>query len=127
VCEFLIRSVNNTNPDSIKDKAGCYKANDIVEVRHNGGCGTPAPGSKMYVIKAPDLDFESSKHYMDSDVEITYIPVDGEPTKEIRTTKTRRKYSFDLNSLPEKLRTTIRDKKIITITLEQVKMILKAS
>ena len=46
MAEFLIKAIDDTHSDPVKDKRGSYKRGDIVQVYEDGGIG-PIPSKKM--------------------------------------------------------------------------------
>lgn len=61
MAELLVKAIDATHADEIKDISGCYKAGDIVIVRPDGWqwgaleLKAPADGGKFVVIKITDV------------------------------------------------------------------------
>ena len=65
--ELLIKAIDATHPDPEKDRRGCYKRGDIVQVYEDGRCTEPpSPDSKMVIVKVPGLSVELARKYADS-------------------------------------------------------------
>lgn len=62
MCEILVKAVDATHRDPIKDTRGCYKRGDVVIVKPDGWeWGTeevlpPAQGGKFFIVKVPGVD-----------------------------------------------------------------------
>jgi len=68
--EFLIKKVDATHPDSVKDQRGCYKRGDIVQIYNDGECKEPpSPNSKMLLVKVPEMSKEENKRYVEEHIE----------------------------------------------------------
>lgn len=61
MAELLVKAVNATHSDSVKDARGCYKQGDVVGVAPDGWpwgaleLKAPANGGKFVVIKITDV------------------------------------------------------------------------
>jgi hypothetical protein len=56
MCEFLVKAIDATHADPVKDLRGCYKRGDIVDVREDGfGWGLEEGPPKFFIVKVPGL------------------------------------------------------------------------
>ena len=91
-----------------------YVVGDIIQVYPNGTCTEqPSPNSRMYILKVPDLDYETVKEYMQPDIN----PETDELIK-------RRKFMIDIPSIPLNIRNQIKDDRWITVNWDTVKQYL---
>jgi len=117
MAEFLIMAVDKTHSDPIKDKRGCYKRGDIVQVYEDGECKEPpAPDSKFVIVKITGLSKATAEQYAKQDESI----VDGKTG-----INTRRLYHLDFSLLPKTIIDTLKTDRQITVTLSQVKNYIK--
>jgi len=116
MAEFLIKATNATHADPVKDRRGCYKRGDIVQVFPDGACTEqPSPNSNMVIIKVVGLSFEAAQKYMLSEMD----------TVDPRKTLTRRKFRIRVDDVPVGVRNTLRDERWITLDWAQVRNFLR--
>lgn len=114
--EFLIKIIDANHSDSVKDKAGCYKRGDVVQVYKNGRCTEPpSPSSKMCIIKVLEMSVEEGKIYTESKEEAQ------ETTREwnqLRWNKAVQDDNFDEFLSKPTVENTINTEISITVSLE---------
>jgi len=91
MAEFLVKAVDSTNRDPIKDQRGCYKRGDVVVVMPDGHKWGKEEGlPKFAIIKIPGLSVKDAKEYTASE-----YPLGDLTKKPIR----RRRYRVPLDDL----------------------------
>lgn len=101
MAEILIKAVDATHPDPVKDKRGCYKKGDPVVVMPNGhNWGNAECLPTFYVFRIPGLTVEEARQY----IEPAYIL--GNPELGISE---RRKFRFPFwDKIPVDVRDSIK-------------------
>lgn len=118
MAELLIKAVDATHPDPIKNERGCYKRGDIVDVRPDGWhWGTEEGLPKFVIVKVPGLDPERVKHAMEPHHDLS----DAENPKMIR----RRKWNLDSSVIPQGIRAALFSTGSLTITPAQLRSFVR--
>jgi len=86
MAEFVIKRIDATNDDPIKDARGCYKRGDIIDILEDGMADTMP---WLTVIKVPGLAVSTIQHFVDS--------VMGLDENGNEVVKIRRKYQIPSN------------------------------
>lgn len=117
MAEFLIKAIDATHSDSIKDQRGCYKRGDIVDLRPDGWTWgglellAPANGGKFVVLKVTDVTVEQVKQFAINKLgalahwlmsETSGVDAEGAPII-VR----RRRLRFDVDLVPAGVRNTL--------------------
>lgn len=113
---FLIYDHDNTIPgDSVRDRRGCYKTGDIVEVfddsRHDGNIVANPIAPPFYLVKVAGLDVELVRHAMASEYNVL------DPTE----TLTRRLYRLNISELPTQRRNELLANRYLEVTVAQAR------
>jgi len=105
MCTLVVFAANdNANANPQKDQRGAWKKGMIVEVYEDGVCKEPpAAGSKMVFVHIPGVPKAQAEKYVE------------------QTADRRRLFKIDWSSLPNGVRTSLRDDREITVTLKQIK------
>lgn len=116
MAELLIKAVDATHADPVKDERGCYKRGDVVEVYEDGRCSEPvSPNSPFYILKIPGLAADEMRKYMQGETDQT-----GEPLR-------RRAFKFDLDALPAPIKGQLgQDKEFALANLKAAETYLTA-
>lgn len=123
MAEFLIKKIDAVHKDPIKDKSGCYKRGDVVQVYEDGECKEPpSPNSKMYIVKVPGMTKKEAEKYTESEIRNDGLDKEGHP---ILTVIQRRKHHLDFSILTSKVVSDLETKREATITTIQAKSSLK--
>lgn len=126
MAEFLIRNVDNTNPDPIKNIERCYKRGDLVLVRSDGhiwgrreskqqwlaeGLAEADWPNRYVIIKIPDLTIEVARRFV------------GERFIVVRR---RRLFRVLLNELPQNVKNKLTADGEYTANLAKVKNYIRS-
>jgi hypothetical protein len=104
MAEFLIKAINAVHIDPVKDKQGCYKRGDIVDVRPDGWPWGKEEGlPRFYIVKITGLSVDIAKKYMGTDNSI------------------RRIWKVRADDVPTAIKNQLLSKGIVTVTWTQVK------
>lgn len=103
--ELLVKAVDATHPDPVKDQRGCYKQGDVVLVRDNGfewgalEVIPPADGGKFAIIAITDVTAQQVRNWVRNhwDTDIDGIDLD----------QRRRRVRIDVDLLPAGVRQTL--------------------
>lgn len=95
--ELLVKMISVTHPDSEKDKRGCYKRGDVVEVRRAGAnYGKEECLPKFIVVRLTDISYEDALELTKPETQDVFDPIN--PQQFLRhETLTRRRYKFDID------------------------------
>jgi hypothetical protein len=132
MAEFLIKAVNATHADPLKDQRGCYKRGDIVMVQENGfewgslEALPPAQGGKFVVVRISDVTVEQVKTFVqnklagvpNADISMSELDVEARPTR-------RRRFHLTVDSLPVGVRNTLNTTGFYETTWAAVKAFLQ--
>lgn len=115
MAEILIKAIDSTNKDPIKDKAGCYKVGDPVVVMPDGHKWSDTELSPMfYILKVSDLAVEDAKaKYLQPELGLPTGKKDENGFPILAPVLTRRLYKFDEMKAPQ-------DAKLAVITQVQL-------
>lgn len=117
MAEFLIKAISATNADLNKDKRGCYKRGDIVEVRPDGAAYGKEEGlPKFVIVKIPGLAVETALKYMAP----SYVL--GNPEMGIAE---RREWNVLVDDIPNAVKNQLLSSGEVTVTLSQVRNYIK--
>lgn len=120
MAEFLIKAIDATHPDPVKNERGCYKRGDVVAVKPDGWPWGAREGFPTFVIvKVPGLDPAAVEHLLHQHEDTT----DPENPKVFK----RRLWGFHLDhaALPTQVKKSLRDTGSVTVTLPQIKNFVK--
>lgn len=110
MARLLVKATNYTHPDPNKDKQGAYKRGDVVAVvpdDHVWGKKEGLPSFEQ--VDMPGVSVAELKHLINSEIESSYEVISKAAWKnnrlrrllsktKSRNTKTRRRYSIDLDT-----------------------------
>lgn len=114
MAEFLIKAIDATHFNSVKDRAGCYKRGDVVVVMPDGHeWGKEERLPKFMVVKVPDLTVASAQKYTESEINDTDL--------DNIITITRRKHSFLVDDAPSNIKDELNTNGEITVTWDEIK------
>lgn len=114
MAELLIKAIDATHSDPVKDKAGCYKRGDIVDVRPDGFEWGREEGLPTFVkVKIPGLAVSTIKQFMESEM------------GDLETTVRRRKWNVLVDNIPVQIKQTLQTTGEVTVTLTQVRNYIK--
>jgi len=121
MAEFLIKKA-----DSETNKAGSYKAGDIVFVYEDGMCKEPpAPNGAFYIVKVPSLSKELAEKYVKAETDgfivTEFMPINHRtnPMEASEKIVRRRAFNLDLSLIPNKAKNTLLTTGWITVTKNQ--------
>lgn len=115
MAEILVKAVDATNPDPVKDAAGCYKRGDPVVIMPDGHPWGREEGlPKFWIVKVPGATVAQLQQYVDA-----LLAADGE------TRVRRRAWSLDTARMSGGVRNTLNNTGTITVTLTQVQNFLQ--
>lgn len=114
MAEFLIKAVDATHPDPIKDVSGCYKRSDIVEVFEDGRIQNPYPNSPFVLIRVSGITKKQADKYMGP-------VINGVTGNVIR----RRKYRIRIDDIPNVIKQALKANRYVDVTFEQIKKYLR--
>ncbi len=118
MAEFLIKAIDVTHLDPVKDKAGCYKRGDIVVVKLDGWQWGKLEGPpKFVIVKIPGMTVEEAQKYIESEKDTS------DPENPV--VLTRRKFKFHIDDTPPEIKNELENKGIATMTKIQVEGFLK--
>lgn len=108
MAELLIKAVNATHSDPLKDARGCYKRGDVVGVAPNGWnwgakeLHPPADGGKFVVLKITDVTRQQVINWVRNNwgTEIDGIDFDADGETPLR----RRRVRIDVDLVPNNVR-----------------------
>jgi hypothetical protein len=131
MAEFLIKAVNATHADPVKDQRGCYKRGDIVMVQENGfewgalEVLPPAQGGKFVIVRISDVTVPQVRTFvinklsdLDADLLMSERDGSGNATRRCR-------FHLTLDSLPAGVRNTLNTAGFYETTWAAVKAFLK--
>lgn len=108
MAEFLIKAVDATHADPVKDARGCYKRGDIVVVMPDGWTwGSAETLPKFVVVKIPGVDAERAKKYLAG------------------TSDLRRQFRIRVDDVPNTIKSQLRDTGTATVTWSQIRDFLR--
>jgi hypothetical protein len=114
MAELLIKAIDATHSDPVKDKAGCYKRGDIVVIMPDGHeWGKEERLPKFMVVKIPGMSVAEARKYIEGEIN------DTNPDNII--TITRRKHSFLVDDTPSNIKDELNTKGEITVTWDEIK------
>lgn len=114
MAEFLIKAVDATHKDPVKDQRGCYKRGDVVQVYEDGECREkPSPNSRMVIIKIPGVPKAEFEKYTEPEIS----GVTGDIVR-------RRKFRLRVSDFPADMLQTLKNDKTATISTSQIKTYL---
>lgn len=112
---FLIFDHDNTHADPVKDRRGCYKTGDIVEVlddsKHDGDIVANPIAPPWYLIRVTGVTKEQVLHAMESEFNALDLSV----------VLTRRKFRLALASLPTSIRNRLLRDRFLEVSLAQAR------
>lgn len=109
MAELLIKKIDAVHKDIVKDRRGCYKRGDIVQVYKDGECKeSPSPNSKMYIVKVSGMSKKEAEKYT------------------ISTIAQRRFYHFDFTGLSSVALSNLEINRELSITSVQAKSYIKS-
>jgi hypothetical protein len=118
MAEFLIKAIDATHSDPIKDKSGSYKRGDVVVVMPDGWPWGRLEGPpKFVIVKIPGMSVEAAQKYIDSEKDIS-IP-------ENPRTLTRRKYKFHIDDITLEVKSELDSKGTVVMTEIQAEGFLR--
>lgn len=107
MAELLVKARDNAHPDPVKDRAGCYKAGDVVVVRPDGHPWGREEGPPQFVIvKLAGVPVADVARY-------TAPEMNAAAPGEVLT---RRLYQFSLSTLPAAMRDALEKDGALTMT-----------
>ena len=110
MAEFAITAMNRSHPDPVKDKRGCYKLYDIVEVKEDGfKWGKKDTLPYFYIVKVPGLEVTECIQYKYPECDLY-----GE-------TITRRLWKIAVDILPSVIKNKLFSDGVIRVTWSQIK------
>lgn len=117
MAEFLVKAIDATHKDPVKDVRGCYKRGDIVDVRPDGfEWGKEEAPPKFTIVKCPGMAVADVISYMQPHTQKTKTQDKKGNFIEETITLKRRQYSVDLDKHDgkaltlQKLNALIKDK-----------------
>ena len=132
MAELLIKAINASHPDPVKDRRGCYKRGDIVVVMpdgHEWGAKEGLPN--FFKVKIPGVEvsrLDALREEQDDDdagnpvyEDGTLILADGPIRKVFR----RRRWRLMVASIPATLRNKILNTGEATVTPAQIRNYIK--
>ena len=119
---LLVFGRNNTHADTVKDRRGCYKLGDIVQVldedAHDGDIVANPIAFPMLLIRVSGITSGRIRHVMQPE----YAAITEDPFSLVLT---RRVFRFDLASLPQAARDRLQTDRYAEITRLQAKAYLR--
>ena len=114
--EILIKAVDATHKDPIKDKRGCYKRGDPVVVMPNGWSWGKEElnKDKFYILRVKDMTLKQGKELILPDVDTTDI--------ENPIIVRKRKYSIKVDNLPGEVKDKL-SKQIVDTTVNELNLV----
>lgn len=93
--ELLVKAIDATHRNTVKDKAGCYKRGDpVVAMKDGHEWGKEERLPKFFVIKLPGISVKDAGKYIESDWDYT------DPDNPVLVI--RRKYRIKIDDAPFK-------------------------
>lgn len=117
MCEILIKAIDTSHVDPLKDRIGCYKRGDIVGVEEDGyewGACERLP--KFYLVKIPGLSVVIARKYERMEME------SDDPDN--KTVYRRRKFHIPVDAVPAGIRNTLQTTGQVTVTVNQISLYL---
>jgi hypothetical protein len=118
MAELLVKAIDVTHKNSVKDKAGCYKRGDVVVVMpdaHEWGNEERLP--KFMMIKIPDLSVKDARKYIKSEID------DTDPENKIIIT--RRLFGVMIDDTPPAIKDSLNNDGEVTVNWSQIKSYVK--
>ena len=119
---LLVYGRNNSHADSVKDRRGCYKLGDIVQVldedAHDGDIVANPIAAPMLLIRVSGISSGRIRHVMRPE----YAAITEDPFSLVLT---RRVFGFDLAALPQAARDLLQTDRYAEITRLQAKAYLR--
>lgn len=114
MAEILVKAVDATNPDSEKDRRGCYKRGYPVVVKEDNhpGWGREEGPPNFFVIKLPGVPADTVRKYIEEWRVYTGLDERGIPRYE---TYQRRRWKIDIDKLPTIVKNKLLSQGSITI------------
>ena len=117
---LLVYGRNNTHTDSVKDRRGCYKLGDIVQVldedAHDGNVVANPVAFPHILIRVSGITSEQVRHVMAP--EVSSVSLD-------RKVITRRLFRFRLEDLPSQAKQRLQRDRYAEVTRAQAKQYLR--
>ncbi len=114
MAELLVKAIDATHPDPVKDKQGCYKRGDVVVAMPDGHkWGKEERLPKFVIVKIPDLSIASAQKYIQEEVDGK-----GEPI-------TRRLFQVEIDKTPLELRNELETKGEAMVLWNNIKGFVK--
>jgi hypothetical protein len=129
MCEILIFAGNNTHPDPVKDRRGCWKRGYPVMVKEDGEQWGAAEGlPKFVIIKIPGVPAKKAEAFLDVQMEDdagvpVYENVIEVPLR--RGVYRRKAWRVVWASLPQGIQDTLQSTGEITVTVNQIRNYLR--
>lgn len=109
MAELLIKAIDATHKDPVKDKAGSYKRGDVVVVMPDGHVwGKEERLPKFMVVKIPDLSVKDAMKYIESETDGLVVI-------------TRRRHKFLVDDTPSVIKDELNAKGEVTVAWEEIK------
>lgn len=107
MADILIKAVDVTHSDPIKDARGCYKRGDVVEAFEDGKIQDPFPGSPFVLVRVTGLSKAVADKYIES------------------TDTLRRKFKIRIDDVPTAIKQELTTNRVVTVTLAQIKSFIR--
>ena len=119
MAEILVKAMDATHSDPVKDLRGCYKRGNIVDVRKDGFEWGKEEGLPKFVkVKIPGLAVSTVKQFMDSEMGDGFIIP-------LETTIRRRKWNILVDDIPAQIKQTLQTTGEVAVTLTQIRNYIK--
>jgi len=122
MAEFLIKLIDHTHSDPLKDSRECYKRGDVVVVMPDSHIWGKEEGyPKFLVVKIPGMSIETGRKYIEQQIQGDVMGETLDPSVVTRC----RKYNVLLNSAPQTMIDTARTQGYITVDFNSMKYLIK--
>ena len=111
---LLVMGRDNANPDPVKDRRGCYKLGDVVQVFEDGTPRVTKPAGPFYIIEISGLSKAAAEKYMQPELEVTSL---DQPPVMVR----RRRFGIPIAAVPAAIRSALARDRYVKVSWAQVR------